>query len=812
MLLLREMSTRQIILPVTGMTCANCAATIERNLKKESGVYNAVVNLSSERAVVEFDPQITALEDLFKRVQRAGYGIATGTLEFTLKEVDDPIRLNRLEQKITALEGVRKVSLNVVNGHLEIEFIPTLVGALEIRKTISDLGFSLVESKGTEDDLERIAHEQEVHHQLSLLKVGLLFTLPLFFFSMARDFNLLPHSIAHAGWANYLMLSLATPVQFYVGWQYYLGAYKALRNGAANMDVLIALGTSAAYVYSLLITLSLFDGHVYFETSAMIITLIKVGKYLEVRAKGQTGEAIRKLIALKPKKARLIRNGKEVELAVEDVQVGDLLLVKPGEKIPVDGIVLEGYSSVDESMLTGESVAVEKQVGSSVFGATLNKMGYLKIQATKVGKDTALAQIIKMVEEAQGSKAPIQRLVDRVSAIFVPIVILIALMTFGFWFWIAPQLRFTNQGILEAAIIHAVAVLVIACPCAMGLATPTAVMVGSGKGAENGVLIKNGEALERAGKITSVIFDKTGTLTKGQPQVMDIAIAEFQGSENEFLSLIASLEKVSEHPLGEAIVAEATRRGLLLSEPNRFEAFAGNGVAGEVAGHSVLVGNQRFIEQRGISLISYQSTIERYQSEAKTLLYAAVDGALAGFLTIADTLKDEAGEVLSELKQMGLSVGMITGDHHQVAQAIGKRLGIDLILAEVLPNDKALQVKKLQENGEKVAMVGDGINDAPALAQADLGIAIGSGADVAIASAPIVLIGNDLWGVVRSIRLSRMTLTTIKQNLFWAFIYNILLIPAAAMGFLSPILAAAAMALSSVFVVSNSLRLKQKLL
>lgn len=804
------MSTRQIILPVTGMTCANCAATIERNLKKESGVHQAVVNLSSERAVVEFDPQVTAMEDLFKRVQRAGYGIATGTLELYLKEVDDPIRLNRLEQKITALEGVRKVSLNVVNGHLEITFIPTLVGALEIRKAISDLGFSLVESEGTEDDLERIAHEREVRHQLRLLKVGLLFTLPLFFFSMARDFNLLPHSIAHVSWANSLMLFLATPVQFYVGWQYYLGAYKALRNGAANMDVLIALGSSAAYVYSLLITLGLFGGHVYFETSAMIITLIKVGKYLEARAKGQTGEAIRKLIALKPKKARLIRNGKEAEVAIEDVQVGDLLLVKPGEKIPVDGIVLEGYSSVDESMLTGESVPVEKQVGSSVFGATFNKLGYLKIQAIKVGKDTALAQIIKMVEEAQGSKAPIQRLADRVSAIFVPIVILIALLTFGIWYWIAPQLGFTNQNILEGAIIHAVAVLVIACPCAMGLATPTAVMVGSGKGAEIGVLIKNGEALERAGKITTVIFDKTGTLTKGQPQVTDVAITEFQGTENEFLSLIASLEKVSEHPLGEAIVAEATRRGLLLSEPTRFEAFAGNGVAGDVDGHSVLVGNQRFIEQHGLNLIGYQSEIERYQSEAKTLIYAVVDGALAGFITIADTLKDEAGEVLRELKKMGLSIGMITGDHHQVAQGIGKKLGIDLILAEVLPNDKALQVKKLQENGEKVAMVGDGINDAPALAQADLGIAIGSGTDVAIASAPIVLMGNDLWGVVRSIRLSRMTLATIKQNLFWAFIYNILLIPAAAMGFLNPILAAAAMALSSVFVVSNSLRLKQK--
>ncbi|PWH18310.1 MAG: heavy metal translocating P-type ATPase [Anaerolineae bacterium] len=804
------MSVKQVILPVTGMTCANCAATIERNLKKEHGVHSAVVNLSSERAVVEFDPQVTALQDLLKRVQKAGYGIATGKLEFYLKEVDDQIRLNRLEQKILSLEGVQKVNLNYVNGHLEIEFIPTLVGAVEFRKVIADVGFSLVESKGTEEDLERIAHEREIRYQYQLLWVGLIFTVPLFLFSMARDFNLLPHEIAHANWANYLMWFLATPVQFYVGWQYYVGAYKALRNGAANMDVLIALGSSAAYLYSLLITVGLLSGHVYFETSAMIITLIKVGKYLEAKAKGQTGEAIRKLIALKPKKARLLRNGEEVDIAVDDVQVGDVLLVKPGEKIPVDGIVLEGYSSVDESMLTGESVPVEKQVGSVVFGATLNKMGYLKIQATKVGKDTALAQIIRLVEEAQGSKAPIQRLADRVSAIFVPIVILIAGVTFGYWYWLAPRLMLSSQDILERAVIHAVAVLVIACPCAMGLATPTAVMVGSGKGAEVGVLIKNGEALEQAGKITSVIFDKTGTLTKGNPQVTGIELVDFHGSEEEFLCLVASLEKVSEHPLGEAIVAEATRRGLSLVEPSRFQAFAGNGVEGEVIGHKVQVGNQRFIEKNGVNLQNYQKEIERYHQEANTMLFVVVDGALVGMIAVADTLKGEAPEVLAALRNMGLSVGMITGDHHQVAQAIARRLGIDLVLAEVMPSQKALQIKELQERGEKVAMVGDGINDAPALAQADLGIAIGSGTDVAIASAPIVLMGNDLWGVVRSIRLSRLTMTTIKQNLFWAFIYNILLIPAAAAGFLSPILAAAAMALSSVFVVTNSLRLKRK--
>lgn len=804
------MSTRQVILPVTGMTCANCAATIERNLKKEKGVASAIVNLSSERAIVEFDPQLTGLGDILQRVQKAGYGVATGRLTFNLKEVDDQIRLSRLEQKIQSLEGVQKINLNYVNGRLEVEFIPTLVGVSEIRKAISDLGFSLIELEGAEEDLERIAHEREALHQLSLLRVGLLFTLPLFIFSMARDFNLLPHAIAHASWANFLMWFLATPVQFYVGWQYYIGAYKALRNGAANMDVLISLGSSAAYFYSVLITLGLFAGHVYFETSAMIITLIKVGKYLEAQAKGRTGEAIRKLIALKPKTARLLKNGEEIEVAVEDIQVGDVLIVKPGEKIPVDGIVLEGYSSVDESMLTGESIAVEKQVGSSVFGATLNKMGYLKIQASKVGKDTVLAQIIRMVEEAQGSKAPIQRLADRISAIFVPIVVLIALLTFSFWYWIAPRFLMTQRDFLESAIIHAVAVLVIACPCAMGLATPTAVMVGSGKGAEIGVLIKSGEALERAGTITEVVFDKTGTLTKGQPQVTDIALLDFRGSENEFLSLVASIEKVSEHPLGESIVAEATRRDIPFNEPTRFEAFAGNGVAGEVEGKIVIVGNERFIRQQACEVENYRAQIEHFQSEAKTVVFAVIDGSLAGLIAVADTLKDEAVTVVRELKKMGLSVGMITGDHQRVATAIARKLGIDEVLAEVLPNEKALQVKKLQEKGQKVAMVGDGINDAPALAQADLGIAIGSGTDVAIASAPIVLMGSDLMGVVRSIRLSRLTLATIKQNLFWAFFYNVLLIPAAAIGLLSPILAAAAMALSSFFVVTNSLRLKRK--
>ncbi|MCS6906670.1 MAG: heavy metal translocating P-type ATPase, partial [Anaerolineales bacterium] len=712
----KAMQMRRVILPITGMTCANCAATIERNLKKESGVRSAVVNLSSEKAIVEFDPQVTVLSNLLQRVQRAGYGIATGRLQFSLKDFDDPIRLSRLEQKLVSLEGVQGVSLNYVNGGLEVEFVPTLIGVGELRKAITDLGFAFAETGEAEEELERITHECESRTQWRLLKVGLAFTLPLFLFSMLRDLGLLPHSLAHATWGNFLMGILATPVQFYVGWQYYVGAYKALRNGAANMDVLIVLGSSAAYLYSLLVAFGFLEGHVYFETSAMILTLIKLGKYLEARARGQTGEAVRKLIALKPKRAIVIRNGKEIEVAVEDVRVGDLLLVRPGERIPADGVVVDGYSSVNESMLTGEPLPVEKRIGSSVFAGTINGAGFLQIQASKVGKDTLLAQIIRMVEEAQGSKAPIQRLADRVSAIFVPIVIAVAGITFGFWYWIAPQLIAADWIYLERAIVHAIAVLVIACPCALGLATPAAVTVGSGKGAEMGILIKSGEALEQAGKISSIVFDKTGTLTNGRPKVTNIGLVDFQGGENDLLYLVASLERVSEHPLAEAVVAEAIHRGIALGKPVHFESFAGNGIVGEVDGHRILIGNERFIEQSGVFLKVSRPEIERLQREAKTIIWAAVDGCLAGYIGIADTLKEEAAAVVRELREMHLRVGMITGDSQRVADVIGEKLEMDFILAEVLPHEKALRVKQLQEQGEIVAMVGDGINDAPALA------------------------------------------------------------------------------------------------
>ena len=809
------MAEKDINIPVLGMHCANCALTIERSVKKLPGVKSASVNFATEEASLSFDPDQVQVEKLVEKIQDAGYAVARATVDIPVTGMSCANCAMTIERTLKKkVPGVVKASVNFASERASVEYIPSLTDLDEMIQAIQKAGYGAIRpDDATEgEDAELQARRAEIRDQTAKFVVGLAFTIPLFVLSMGRDLGFFG-PWAQETWVAWLFLALATPVQFYTGGDYYAGGFKSLRNQSANMDVLVAMGSSVAYFYSLVVVVAPSLGHhVYFETSAVIITLIKLGKMLEARTKGRTGGAIRKLMKLRPKTAFIEVDGQEKEIPVSQVRVGDRIIVRPGESFPVDGAVLDGESSVDESMLTGEPIPVDKQTGDTVAAGTINGEGRLRMEATKVGKDTALARIIRLVQEAQGSKAPVQALADRVAAVFVPSVIGIALVTFILW-WVLG-------GKFVPAMIRLVAVLVIACPCALGLATPTAIMAGTGKGAERGMLFKNSEALELSSKLDTVVLDKTGTITVGKPAVVDVIHADgLFTDENEFLRLAASAERGSEHPLGRAIAAEATGRGLSLSEPKSFKASRGLGMSAVVEGRPVLAGKPGWFLETGFDLGALEQKISALQGQGKTVVVVAVENKIAGLIAVADRVKPESKDAIESLHKQNIQIVMLTGDNSRTAQAIASEVNVDEVVAEVRPEDKSSRIKELQEKGKKVGMVGDGINDAPALAQADVGMAIGTGTDVAIETGDVILASGSLRGVPRAVQLSRATMRTIRENLFWAFFYNVILIPVAAgvlfpfqflpsyLRQLHPILAAFAMAMSSITVVSNSLRL-----
>jgi Cu+-exporting ATPase len=809
---------KRIVLEIGEMHCVTCAQSIEKRLNKLKGVIHAALNFAAERAIVDYDPNLVGQKAIEDAISEVGYKVIHQHVTLKISGMHCAVCAQTIEKVLNQKEGVYKAVVNFALETATVEYNAAQISLEGIKKAIREVGYGVVEPEGGVEDAEQKEREQETRSLKIKLAFSAIAAVIVEFFSNWKMFSFNVPAID--AYIPFIMFFLATPVQFIVGRSFFVGAYKALKHRNPNMDVLVAMSTSAAYFYSVYVTLS-GAGNLYYSTAVMLMTFLILGRLLETTAKGRTSAAIRKLMGLRAKTARVIRDGNEVEVPVEDVQVGDIVVVRPGEKIPVDGVVTDGYSGVDEKVITGESIPVEKKVGDPVVGATINKTGVLKFKATKVGADTVLAQIIQMVENALGSKAPIQRMADVVSSYFVPAVMISATAAFIVWYLLGMGFTFSLTIFI--------AVLIIACPCAMGLATPTAIMVGVGKGAENGVLIKSGEALETAHKLEAVVFDKTGTLTKGEPEVTDIVpAASLAGNpssatkkirkigEEELLKFAAVAEKNSEHPLGEAIVRRARERHLEVDDSEFFNALPGYGVEVKHDGKTVLLGNRKLMEKNSVDIGLLEEKMTALEEEGKTAMLVAVDGEAAGLIAVADTLMEYSVEAVKTLQRMGLEVIMITGDNERTAEAIAHQVGVNRVLAEVLPGDKANEIKRLQDEGKTVAMVGDGINDAPALAQANIGIAVGSGTDIALETGDIVLVKNDLRDVVVSIQLSRATMSKIKQGLFWAFAYNTVLIPVAA-GILypfmhillDPVFAAAAMAFSSVSVVTNASLLKR---
>ncbi|AAT60549.1 MULTISPECIES: heavy metal translocating P-type ATPase [Bacillus cereus group] len=793
-------------LQISGMTCAACANRIEKGLKKVEGVHDANVNFALEKTKIMYDPQKTNPQQFKEKVESLGYGIVSDKAEFTVSGMTCAACANRVEKRLNKLEGVNGATVNFALESATVDFNPDEINVNEMKSAITKLGYKL-EVKSDEQDGSTDHRLQEIERQKKKFIISFILSFPLLWAMVSHfsftSFIYLPDMLMNP----WVQLALATPVQFIIGGQFYVGAYKALRNKSANMDVLVALGTSAAYFYSVYLSIQSIGSSehmtdLYFETSAVLITLIILGKLFEAKAKGRSSEAIKKLMGLQAKTATVVRDGTEMKILIEEVVAGDIVYVKPGEKIPVDGEIVEGKSAIDESMLTGESIPVDKTIGGVVIGSTMNKNGFLKVKATKVGRDTALAQIIKVVEEAQGSKAPIQRVADQISGIFVPVVVVIAIITFAVW------MIFVTPGDFGGALEKMIAVLVIACPCALGLATPTSIMAGSGRSAEYGILFKGGEHLEATHRLDTVILDKTGTVTNGKPVLTDVIVAD-GFNEEEILRLVGAAEKNSEHPLAEAIVEGIKEKKIDIPSSETFEAIPGFGIESVVEGKQLLIGTRRLMKKFNIDIEEVSKSMEELEREGKTAMLIAINKEYAGIVAVADTVKDTSKAAITRLKKMGLDVVMITGDNTQTAQAIAGQVGIEHVIAEVLPEGKAEEVKKLQAQGKKVAMVGDGINDAPALATADIGMAIGTGTDVAMEAADITLIRGDLNSIADAIFMSKMTIRNIKQNLFWALAYNGLGIPIAAFGFLAPWVAGAAMAFSSVSVVLNALRLQR---